>query len=51
MPATGKKVTFTGLAMSVIENGRITEEWVYYNQLAIYDQMGYKLVLEEEEEE
>jgi len=49
MPPTGIKVTFTGLAMSVIENGKITEEWVYYNQLALYDQMGYKLVLKEEE--
>jgi steroid delta-isomerase-like uncharacterized protein len=51
MPATGKKVSFTGLAMSVIENGKITEEWVYYNQLAIYDQMGYELVMKEEVEE
>ena len=49
MPATGKKVSFTGLAMQVIENGRITEEWVYYNQLPIYSQMGYELVMKEEE--
>jgi len=48
MPATGKKVSFTGLAMSVIENGKITEEWAYYNQLFVYDQMGYELVLKEE---
>jgi steroid delta-isomerase-like uncharacterized protein len=48
MPATGKKVFFSGLAMSVIEDGKITEEWVYYNQLAIYDQMGYELILKEE---
>jgi steroid delta-isomerase-like uncharacterized protein len=48
IPATGKKVSFTGLAMSVIENGKITEEWAYYNQLFVYDQMGYELVLKEE---
>ena len=51
MPATGKKVSFTGLAMSVIENGKITEEWVYYNQVPLYAQMGYELVLKEEIEE
>ena len=50
MPATGKKVSFTGLAVSVIENGKITEEWVSYNQLFVYAQMGYELVLKEEEE-
>ena len=50
MPATGKKVSFTGLAMSVIENGKITEEWVYYNQVPLYAQMGYELVLKVEEE-
>ena len=48
MPATGKKVSFNGLAMSVIENGKITEEWTYYNQLFVYAQMGYELVLKEE---
>jgi steroid delta-isomerase-like uncharacterized protein len=50
MPATGKKVSFSGLAMSEIENGKITEEWVYYNQLPLYSQMGYELVLKKEEE-
>jgi steroid delta-isomerase-like uncharacterized protein len=50
MPPTGKKVAFTGLAMSVIENGKITEEWVYYNQLPLYSQMGYELVLKVEAE-
>lgn len=50
MPATGKKVSFTGVGISTIENGKITEEWVYYNQLAIYAQMGYELVLKGDEE-
>ena len=50
MPATGKKVSFTGVGISMIENGKITEEWVYYNQLSIYTQMGYELVLKGEEE-
>ena len=50
MAATGKKVSFTGVGISMIENGKITEEWVYYNQLSIYSQMGYELVLKGEEE-
>jgi steroid delta-isomerase-like uncharacterized protein len=50
MPATGKKVSFTGVGISMIENGKITEEWVYYNQLSIYAQMGYELVLKNKEE-
>ena len=48
MPATGEKVSFTGIGMSIVNNGKITEEWVYYNQLNIYGQMGYELVLKRE---
>ena len=51
MPPTEKKVSFSGIGMSVIENGKITEEWVYYNQLAVYAQMGYELVIKAKEEE
>ncbi len=51
MPATGKKVSFSGIGMSIIENGKITEEWVYYNQLPIYRQMGYELVMKAVAEE
>ncbi len=51
MPATGKAVSFNGSGISKIENGKIKEEWVYYNQLAIYEQMGYNLELEDEDEE
>ena len=51
MPPTGVKVSFSGISMSTIENGKITEEWAYYNQLPIYKQMGYELVLKGSEEE
>ena len=51
MPATGVAVSFTGVDVSKIENGKFKEEWVYYNQLYIYKQMGYTLVLAEVEEE
>lgn len=49
MPATGTKVSFTGISMAVIKDGKITEEWAYYNQLPIYTQMGYELVMKKEE--
>jgi len=49
MPATGKKISFNGIAMIKVENGKITEEWVYYNSLPIYTQLGFKLVPVEEE--
>jgi steroid delta-isomerase-like uncharacterized protein len=48
MPPTGKKMSFKGVSISKIENGKIIEEWVYYNQLPIYKQLGYKLVPVEE---
>ena len=51
MPPTGAKVSFSGISISTIENGKITEEWAYYNQLPIYKQMGYELVLKGSEEE
>jgi steroid delta-isomerase-like uncharacterized protein len=51
MPATGKKISFTGVGVSIIENGKFKEEWVYYNQLPLYKQMGYELELADEDEE
>ena len=51
MPATGKKVSFTGIGVAMIVNGKITEEWVYYNQLAIYTQMGYELELDDDDDD
>lgn len=44
MPPTGKKMSFTGVSISKIKNGKITEEWNYYNQSPIYKQLGYELV-------
>lgn len=51
MPATGKKMSFNGVSIIKLENGKISEEWVYYNQLAIYKQLGYVLRLPEEKKE
>lgn len=48
MPATGKTMSFNGVTITKIENGKIIETWAYYNQLPFYKQLGYKLVLAEE---
>jgi steroid delta-isomerase-like uncharacterized protein len=50
IPPTGKKMSFTGISITKIEKGMITEEWNSYNQLAIYKQLGFKLVPEEVKE-
>ena len=50
MPPTGKQMSFNGIGVSKMENGKITEEWIYYNSLTIYSQLGYKLVPAEEKE-
>lgn len=43
MPATGKSVSFSGVAIDRIENNMIAEEWVYWNTLDLYSQLGFKL--------
>ena len=48
MPPTGKRMSFNGVTIYKIENGKVTEAWVYYNQLPLYKQLGYKVVLAEE---
>ena len=48
MPPTGKKMSFNGIGMTKIENGKVIEEWVYYNSQVIYNQLGYTLMLVEE---
>ena len=48
MPPTGKKMSFNGVTILKLENGKIIETWAYYNQLPFYKQLGYKLVLSEE---
>jgi len=40
-PATGKKMKVSGVTIYHIKDGKIMEEWVYYNQGAILKQLGY----------
>ncbi len=51
MPATGKAVSFSGIDVVKIENGKLKEEWVYFNELPMLKQLGYELELADEDEE
>lgn len=42
-PPTGKKVKFSGASISKVAEGKIIEEWLYYNQAAILTQLGYTI--------
>ena len=41
MSPTGKKVQLSGVSIFQVVNGKIAEEWVFYNQEAISRQLGY----------
>ena len=39
-PPTGKTVTLSSILVAKIKDGKISEEWVYTNEAAIYRQLG-----------
>jgi len=41
---TGKQVDVSGVLISRISNGRIVEEWSFFNQLNLWTQLGYTLI-------
>ena len=43
IPATGKKVQFSGIAIDRVDEGKIVEEWVYFNVLQLLQQLGFTL--------
>ena len=43
IPATGKKVQFSGIAIDRVIDGKIVEEWVYFNVLDVLMQLGFTL--------
>ncbi len=43
IPATGKKVQFSGVAIDRVDEGKIVEEWVYFNVLHVLQQLGFTL--------
>ena len=43
LPTTGKKVRVSGVYIYYIVNGKIAEEWTFFNLLDYYQQLGYTL--------
>jgi len=43
LPPTGKAVRFSGVAIDRVANGKIVEEWVYFNVLDLFQQLGFSL--------
>lgn len=41
LPPTGKEVKFTGVAIDRVVEGKIVEEWVYFNVLELLQQLGF----------
>jgi len=44
LPPTGKPLRFSGIAIDRVANGKIVEEWVYFNVLDLMQQLGFTLV-------
>jgi len=44
-PPTGKRVSISGLTLMRIVNGKITEGWIYYDNLGSSEQLGATLVM------
>lgn len=40
LPATGKKVVYTGILWSKVVNGKMVESWNYFDDLGAYQQLG-----------
>ncbi|MBD3299386.1 MAG: hypothetical protein GF341_12065 [candidate division Zixibacteria bacterium] len=43
LPPTEKQVNFSGVTIDLLVNGKIAEEWVYFNVLDLMQQLGFTL--------
>ena len=43
LPPTGKKVKYYGIEVARIVDGKTVESWIYYNQAALFIQLGYTI--------
>jgi len=50
LPPTGKKIRFFGSLIAHIINGKIIEEWLYYNQASSLQQLGFTIIPPQPEE-
>jgi steroid delta-isomerase-like uncharacterized protein len=48
-PPTGKSVEVWGVVIAHFENGKLTEEWVGYDNQAFLEQLGFTMMLPSEE--
>ena len=48
-PATGKKFEASSNIILRVENGKIVEEWLEFDNLTVYQQLGFELKPKEEE--
>jgi steroid delta-isomerase-like uncharacterized protein len=46
---TGNYISFEGVFVSRVADGKLVEEWVYYDALGLWQQQGYTLVPSAEE--
>ncbi len=44
LPPTGKKMQISGLSIYRIANGKFAEEWLHFNMLDFYQQLGFTVV-------
>ena len=44
LPATCEEINISGFAVSKIRNGKIYEEWTFWNVLELYQQLGFQLI-------
>jgi len=51
LPATGKQVSYSGLSLSHIADGKFTQSWIIYNGLELYQQLGFSIIPPEQETE
>ena len=51
MPPTGKKVKYSGVNISHVIDGKLIEEWVYFNQAAFLTQLGFTITPPETQDE
>lgn len=44
LPSTGKKIKYSGVNVSRVVDGKIVEEWVYFNQASMLTQLGFTII-------
>ena len=43
IPPTGKRIKLSGIAISRLEKGKITEEWQMFDELGMMQQLGMEM--------